>query len=239
MNDINWKERCEEAEVALANALADDSGLKEADKLMMKKLERIQELENINESHRKINGDLRREITVLEQEKMELLTMKQEISTALLDNKLMSREWIYDNIFDLNEKDKKIIFDGIVEDRKQVFRFEQIETEGNDPVVSGEKADSEADEMARRDGWGGDRRSGTGEKEYGNEYDAEDLKDATTYHRERNGAREFKGGSPLATSKGSTIVAREGLLGSLQKRFGKDLEKQSILNEEIILDEEE
>ena len=49
MNDINWKERCEEAELALANALADDSGLKQADSLMMKKLERIQELEAINE----------------------------------------------------------------------------------------------------------------------------------------------------------------------------------------------
>ena len=82
MNDINWKERCEEAEVALANALADDSGLKEADKLMMKKLERIKELENINESHRKINGDLRREITVLEQEKMELF----------LDNKKLAQQ---------------------------------------------------------------------------------------------------------------------------------------------------
>ena len=34
-------------------------------------------------------------------------------------------------------------------------------------------------EMPRVDGWGGDRRSGTEEKEYGNEYDAEDLKNAT------------------------------------------------------------
>ena len=35
MNDINWKERCEEAELALANALADDSGLKQADSIMI------------------------------------------------------------------------------------------------------------------------------------------------------------------------------------------------------------
>jgi chromosome segregation ATPase len=61
-----------ELEEALANALADDSGLQEADRLMMNKLERIQELEGINESHQKINGDLRREITALEQEKLEL-----------------------------------------------------------------------------------------------------------------------------------------------------------------------
>jgi hypothetical protein len=175
-----------------------------------------------------------------QQEKLELLTQQVEIANTMMENKIMSREWIYDNVFEFNDGDKKEIFEGIIEDRKQVFRFEQIETEGNDPVESGASAEDEEElEMARKEMWGGDRRSGTGEKEYGNEYSAEDLKDATKYERERWGKREFKGGSPLATSKGATIVAREGLLGSLQKRFGKDLEKQSILNEEIILDDEE
>ena len=120
-----------------------------------------------------------------------------------------------------------------------IDRIEQIETEGNDPVESGEKAGDEDDlEMARRGDWGGDRRSGTEEKEYGNEYDAKDIKDATKYERERYGKREFKGGSPLATGKGGTIVAREGLLNSLKNKFGKNLDK-SMLNEEIILDEDE
>jgi len=59
-------------ETALANALAEDHRQKEADELMMKKIERIQELEAINESHKELNGNLRREITVLEQEKLEL-----------------------------------------------------------------------------------------------------------------------------------------------------------------------
>ena len=68
---------------------------------------------------------------------------------------------------------------------------------------------------------------------------ASDLKDATSYDRERWGKREFKGGSPLYVGKGGTIVAREGLLNSLKQKFGKDLENQSILNEEIILEEDE
>ena len=38
--------------------------------------------------------------------------------------------------------------------------------------------------------------------------------------------------------KGGTIVAREGLLNQLKDKFGKDLDK-SILNEEIIIDDEE
>ena len=93
--------------------------------------------------------------------------------------------------------------------------------------------------MARKGDWGGDRRSGTEEKEYGNEYDADDIKDASKKEKQKYGKREFKGKSPLATSKGGTIVAREGLLGSLQKRFGNKIENKSILNEDIILDDKE
>jgi hypothetical protein len=144
------------------------------------------------------------------------------------------------NIFDLNDEDKKKIFQGIVEDRKQAFRFEQIETEGSDPTEEGDNVDNEEDfEMARRGEWGGDRRSGTGKKEYGNEYDASDIKDATSYERQRYGKREFKGGSPLYQGKGGTIVAREGLLNSLKNKFGNNLDKQSILNEENIIEEDE
>jgi len=156
----------------------------------------------------------------------------------LIENKLFSREWIYNNIFELNDQDKVDVFNGVIEDRKQAFRMEQIETEGTDPTEGNPSENEEDFEMARRGEWGGDRRSGTGKKEFGNEYSAKDIKDATKYERERYGKREFKGKSPLAVGKGGTIVAREGLLNQLQDKFGKDLDK-SILNEEIILDEEE
>jgi hypothetical protein len=130
------------------------------------------------------------------------------------------------------------VFNGVIEDRKQQFRMEQIETEGTDPAEGGEEegGDDEFEEQVGQHG--GDRRSGTGKKEFGNEYSAKDLKDATKYERERYGKREFKGKSPLAVGKGGTIVAREGLLNQLQDKFGKNLDK-SMLNEEIILDEEE
>jgi len=175
-----------------------------------------------------------------QQEKLELLTQQTEIANTLMENKLMSRQWIYNNIFDLNDEDKSEIFNGIIEDRKQAFRMESIETEGTDPAEGGVPESNEEDlEMARRGEHGGDRRSGTGKKEFGNEYSAKDIKDATKYERERYGKREFKGGSPLATSKGATIVTREGLLNSLKDKFGKKIDNQSMLNEEIILDEEE
>jgi hypothetical protein len=177
-----------------------------------------------------------------EQEKLELLTQQTEIANSLMENKMMSREWIYDNIFDLNEGQKKNIFDGIISDQKQTFRMTQIEEEGNDPAETGEKAGDDNDDggfdMARREGWGGDRRSGTEEKEYDTGAKSKDLKDATAYHRERNGKREFKGKSPLATSKGSTLVTREGLLNQLKTKFGNTIKDKSILNEESLIDED-
>ena len=72
-------------ETALANALAEDQRQKEADELMMKKLERIQELEAINESHQELNGNLRREITALEQEKLELHTDNVKLARQVED----------------------------------------------------------------------------------------------------------------------------------------------------------
>ena len=78
-------EESREKDIALANALGEDSRQKEADELMMKKLERIQELEQINEEHRKLNGDLRREITAVEQEKLELHADNKKLADQVMD----------------------------------------------------------------------------------------------------------------------------------------------------------
>ncbi len=183
-----------------------------------------------------INFDL--ELTnpsmIHEQEKMELLTQQVQVSNDIKDNQLFSRNWIWDNIFDLNEGQKATIFNELIEDQKQKFRMEQIEQEGNDPAESGVKDGDDDPTMARRGDWGGDRRSGTGKIDASRGYNASDLKDATKYERERWGKREFKGKSPLATSKGSTLVAKEGILNQLKQKFRKE-KTGSILNEESLL----
>ena len=174
-----------------------------------------------------------------QQEKLELLTQQQEIANNLMENKLFSRKWIYENIFELDDNMKAEVYDGIIEDTKQKFRLDQIESEGVDPAEQGDNTpagqdDTEFEEQTGEHG--GDRRSGTGKKEFGNEYSAKDLKDATKYEKERYGKREFKGKSPLNVGKGGTIVAREGLLKSLKQKFGTNINK-GILNEESIIDE--
>jgi len=215
----------------------------------------VSELEKIAIVHLKVQGfedadlinfdlELTNPSMIHQQEKMELLTQQIDIANTMIENKLMSREWIYDNIFELNQHEKQKMFEGIIEDRKQQFRMEQIETEGTDPAEGGGEGGGEDDasgdddlEMARRDDWGGDRRSGTAKKEYGNEYGAEDIKDATKYERQRYGKRNFKHGSPLHPGKGSTIVASENLLNQLKAKFG-DTNNNSILSEEILISDE-
>ena len=79
------KARAEEAEEALANALAGDHRQKEADELMMKKLERIQDLESVNESHKKFNGELQNRLTELEQENIELHADNKKLARQVED----------------------------------------------------------------------------------------------------------------------------------------------------------
>tara|TARA_B100001250_G_scaffold251580_1_gene216259 strand:- start:1696 stop:3516 length:1821 start_codon:yes stop_codon:yes gene_type:complete len=175
-----------------------------------------------------------------QQEKLELLSQQIEVANNMMENKIMSREWIWDNVFDLNDGDKKTLFAGLLEDQKQRFRFNQIEQEGNDPATQGidvEKYGAKNQSMARRGEWGGSEKDPyTPESRSG--FDSEDLKKATSYERGKNGKREFKGNSPLYVGKGGTLVAREGLLGSLKKKFGDTQTDQSILSENNIIDED-
>ena len=172
------------------------------------------------------------------QEKLELLTQQVEIANTAMENKLFSREWVYENIFELSDAEKAKMFDGVIADQKQAFRMEQITMEGNDPAESGEKAGEEGAEQARRGDWGGSEKDpqvpdlDRGTMEYA------DIKDANKYETPTSGKREFKGGSPLYPGKGSTIVRKEGLMKSLEKRFGKDVTKEGLLNESALLDDE-
>ena len=63
------------------------------------------------------------------------------------------------------------------------------------------------------------------------QYGHDSLKDVDRSY----GKREFKGNSPLATSKASTVIAREGILDQLKNKFPK--RKPSMLSEDNIIKE--
>jgi len=171
-----------------------------------------------------------------EQEKLELMTQQVEVAERAIDTKLFSREWLYDNVFDFSDEEKKELFDGIVEDTKQKFRLESIENEGSDPADqpqdSGDDEDIDDGDMARPGDWGGSKKDPFKDKDtMKDRYGHDSLKDVDRSY----GKREFKGKSPLATSKASTVVAREGILDQLKDKFPK--KKPPLLSEDNIIKE--
>jgi len=171
-----------------------------------------------------------------EQEKLELMTQQVEVAERAIDTKLFSRKWLYDNIFDFSDEEKADLFNGIVEDTKQKFRLESIETEGQDPADQPPPSEDEEDiddgEMARPGDWGGSKKDPFKDRDtMKDRYGHESLKDVDRSY----GKRKFKGKSPLATSKASTLVAREGILDQLKDKFPKN--KSPLLSEDNIIKE--
>jgi len=75
---------------------------------------------------------------VFEQEKVELYKSKVELSNSILDKKILSTDFIYKNIFNLSEQELDHEKEKSLDDAAHIFRTNQIENEGNDPIESGE-----------------------------------------------------------------------------------------------------
>ena len=72
--------------------------------------------------------------TIYEQEKVNLWSEKIRLATDMAALKMLSKDWIYENIFKLSETEQTEQRGKVVEDLKDVFRYNSIENEGNDPA---------------------------------------------------------------------------------------------------------
>lgn len=75
---------------------------------------------------------------IYEQEKIALLKEKVALAGDIMDKKLFSSDWIADRIFNLSEDELNVERELIVHDVERMFRYNQIENEGNDPALSGQ-----------------------------------------------------------------------------------------------------
>jgi hypothetical protein len=188
--------------------------------------------------------------TIYEQEKIELWGNKVTLANDMKDNMLMPTEWIYDNIFNLSKEEKMNVRLGVIKDQKRKFRYEQIESEGNDPVQSGEaigtpvdlasipieaaKVASEAGRTGRElnleipdDGWPGAGRPKEVPK-YG--------KDGSARGRDPLGAHEMKKEGSVSPKYGMALAHFEALKKSLGK--GISSEDKKIISESLDVEKE-
>jgi hypothetical protein len=74
---------------------------------------------------------------VYEQEKTELYSTKIDAAQKMLESKVMSKDWVYENLFGMSPDQYNKEKDLMVKDAMHNFRVSQIENEGNDPSESG------------------------------------------------------------------------------------------------------
>ena len=100
--------------------------------------------------------------TIYEQEKIELWNNKTSLASSMIQDGLMSSDWIYKNIYNFTKDEIEDQEEKIVYDYKQKFRYSQIENEGNDPKESGESVGTPSDMQSSAEEGGGDDDSVAG-----------------------------------------------------------------------------
>jgi len=157
---------------------------------------------------------------VYEQEKVALWSEKINLAESMKGTKLISEDWIYKNIFNMTKDQVDDERARVIDDIKQNFRKEQIETEGNDPAVTKESFGTPHDlaSMHRKGenempegGWpgGGRPKEGTKYSTDGHPRGRDPIgKKALdkTFDIDTSIKHNFKGNSPLAKENKNNIV---------------------------------
>ena len=90
--------------------------------------------------------DLVNPSTIYEQEKVNLWSEKIRLASDIQQLNMLSKDWIYDNIFKLSDGEKDTEQINLINDLKDRFRYRSIEDEGSDPaMVDEEPSDIEAE----------------------------------------------------------------------------------------------
>ena len=124
---------------------------------------------------------------IFEKEKIAIWQDKVNLSKDMMETKLFSKKWIYQNVFKISEEDVDMQKNDLVEDAKQTYRFKQIEDEGIDPAkpfnkIKPEEGGESTGESGEAGGEAGGGEAGGGEAG-GGEAPALTEKSFRTYKR--------------------------------------------------------
>jgi hypothetical protein len=89
--------------------------------------------------------------TIYEQEKLTLYATKVALAGDMIEKKLISKDWVYKNIFNFTSEDIEDIDTGLIKDQKDSFRLTKISEEGEDPAnpVPKKKEETEGGEEGK------------------------------------------------------------------------------------------
>ena len=183
--------------------------------------------------------------TIYEQEKIELWNNKTTLARDMIDNGLVSSNWIYKNIFGFTNEEIKKEDDGIVFDFKNKFRRQQIENEGNDPAQSGESQGTPSDLAMGRTGHELDDKGGAPEggfegagrpkeaNKYGKDSGARGRDPLGSHDMRKGGSSSPKYGKPLALAHFDRIKKSMNLNGVEKKIISESSELEQEYKKEV------
>ena len=82
--------------------------------------------------------------TVFEQEKIAIWKDKIDLAKNMLDSKILSKDWIYKNVFELSDDVIEDLAEGVLSDTKDTWRLKEIEEKGEDPAMDFKKLGSKS-----------------------------------------------------------------------------------------------
>jgi hypothetical protein len=175
--------------------------------------------------------------TIYEQEKVNLWSEKVRLATDMAALKMLSKDWIYSNLFNLSDDDRDEERGKIVNDLKDTFRYNSIENDGNDPAAQPEptKVEEELEALKREISNRGSGGAEGGRPREGNTYG----KDKHPYGRDPLGDKENHKERKRENYNGvsNKKIAREYINGiSSKKKI--IIEKSNLLDEKNLLDDD-
>ena len=164
---------------------------------------------------------------IYEQEKVNLWSEKIRLAQDIQGLNMLSKEWVYDNIFKLSRGESDKQRERMIEDLKDRYRFRSIEDEGNDPAKEDEEA---MDVEESLENLKNELKDKGGRPREGNSY----KKDKHPYGRDPLGDKERKSALKKETRLSSDKI-KSIVNGVSSKR--KFLKETDMLDENNIIDE--
>jgi hypothetical protein len=167
--------------------------------------------------------------TIYEQERVNLWSEKVRLASDMAALNMLSKDWVYENIFKLSEGDQEIQRVKIINDIKDKFRYRSIEDQGNDPAMQNEPEDVEESlnqlntELESTKDKGGRPREGN---TYG--------KDKSPFGRDPLGDKENHNVLKNRTSEQKALKMINGIASKRKYLY----ESKGMLDESNILDNE-
>jgi len=165
---------------------------------------------------------------IYEQEKLNLWSEKVRLAQDVIGLNMLSKDWVYSNIFKVSDNEKDDEQNKIIEDIKDRYRYRMIEDEGNDPALEDEEPDDIEESLEKLKA---EIKDKGGRPREGNTYG----KDKHPYGRDPLGDKERKSARKNTTSEEKAIQYVSGIAAKRKYLH----ETKDMLDEDNIIQETE